>query len=232
METQKEDIVSEAWDNMVQGLKDAFASVGVTLGEWIPRILVAVLVLIVGRWILQRLRTAIERLLDTPAARSIFDKAGITSALVPSERKASSLVATVGYGFLMLLLWLIIFRILQIQPIEDLLQRLIAVLPLILVATALVIIAAAVGTFVAELVQPYAEQKNVSWLPSVVRIVILVAGALAALDLLEITFAEDIVKIATAAIGIAFAVAFGIGGIDTAKRWWGRYLAPRETPNS
>ena len=221
--------MSEAWDNMVQGLKDAFASVGTTLGEWIPRILVAVLLLIVGRWILKTLRKAIERMLDTPAAKTVFDKAGITSALAPSQRKASSLVAGLGYAFLMLLLWLVIFRVLQIEPIESLLERLIAVLPLILVAVALVIIAAAVGSFVADLVRPYSVQKNVSWLPSVVRIVILVAGALAALDLLEIRFAEDIVKIAAAAVGIAFAVAFGIGGIDTAKRWWGRYLSPRDT---
>ena len=220
--------MSDAWDNLVQGLKDAFASVGTTLGEWIPRIIVAILLLLIGRWILHTLRKAIERILEIPAVESVFDKAGITSALAPSERKASSLVASLAYAFLMLLLWLIIFRVLQIEPIENLLERLIAVLPLILVAVALVIIAAAVGSFVAELVKPYAEQKNVSWLPSVVRIVILVAGALAALDLLEITFAEDIVKIATAAVGIAFAVAFGIGGIDTAKRWWGRYLAPRD----
>jgi hypothetical protein len=27
---------------------------------------------------------------------------------------------------------------------------------------------------------------------------------------------------------VTFAVAFGIGGIDTAKKWWARYLAPRE----
>lgn len=220
--------MSEAWDNMVQGLKDAFASVGTTLGEWIPRILVAVLLLIVGRWILRTLRTAIQRLLDTPAAKAVFDKAGITSALAPSQRKASSLVASLGYAFMMLLLWLVIFRVLQIEPIESLLERLIAVLPLILVAVALVIIAAAVGSFVADLVRPYSVQKDVGWLPTVVRIVILVAGALAALDLLDIRFAEDIVKIAAAAVGIAFAVAFGIGGIDTAKRWWARYLAPRE----
>jgi len=224
--------MSDAWDNMVQGLKDAFASVGTTLGEWIPRILVAILLLIIGRWILRTLRTALERLLDTPAAKAVFDKAGITAALAPSQRKASSLVAGLGYAFLLLLLWLVIFRVLQIEPIESLLERLIAVLPLILVAVALVIISAAVGSFVADLVRPYSEQKNVGWLPSVARIVILVAGALAALDLLDIRFAEDIVKIATAAVGIAFAVAFGIGGIDTAKQWWGRYLAPRDGAGS
>jgi cellobiose-specific phosphotransferase system component IIC len=221
--------MSEAWDNLVQGLKDAFASVGTTLGEWIPRILVAVLVLIVGRWLLRTLRTAIERLLETSAVTAVFDKAGITAALAPSQRKASSLVAGLAYAFLMLLLWLVIFRVLQIEPIESLLERLIAVIPLILVAAALVIIAAAVGNFVADLVRPYSVEKNVSWLPSVVRILIVVAGALAALDLLEITFAEDLVKIAAATVGIAFAVAFGIGGIDTAKGWWGRYLAPRDS---
>lgn len=221
--------MSEAWDNMVQGLKDAFASVGTTLGEWIPRIIVAILLLIIGRWILRTLRTALQRLLDTPAAQAVFDKAGITSALAPSGRRASTLVAGLGYAFLLLVLWLVIFRVLQIEPIESLLERLIAVLPLILVAVALVIISAAVGSFVADLVRPYSEQKNVGWLPSLVRIVILVAGALAALDLLEIRFAEDIVKIATAAVGVAFAVAFGIGGIDTAKQWWARYFAPRDT---
>lgn len=219
--------MSDAWDNLVAGLKAAFASVGTTLGEWIPRILVAVLILVVGRWILNNLKKWIEKLLEAPAVQAVFDKAGISSALAPSGKRASSLLATVGYAFLLLLLWLIIFRVLQIQPIEDLLERLIAVIPLIAVAAVLVIIAAAVGNFVADLVRPYAEQRNVGWLPTATRVVILVAGVLAALDLLEIRFAEDIVKIFAAAAGIAFAVAFGVGGIDTARQWWNRYLAPR-----
>ena len=218
--------MSDAWDNMIQGFKDAFASVGSTLGEWIPRLIVALLVLLVGRWILNTLRKWIEKLLELPAVQSVFTKAGITSGLAPSGKKASTLLATVAYAFLALMLWLIVFRVLQIEPIEDLLERLIAVIPLILVAGALVIIAAAVANFVADLVAPYAERRNVAWLTTVTRVIIILAGVLAALDLLEIRFAEDIVKIVTAAAGIAFAVAFGIGGIDTAKQWWNRYLAP------
>lgn len=220
--------MGDAWDNMIEGFKEAWSSAGNTLGDWIPRILVALLILIVGRWLLRTARKWIERLLDSPAAKAVFDKSGLTAALAPSDRKPAALVATVGFAFLSLVLWLIIFRVLQIQPIEDLLQRLIAVLPLILVAVVLVIVAAAVGAFVSDLVRPYADQRGVGWLPTAVRIVILVAGVLAALDLLEITFAEDIVKIITAAVGVAFAVAFGIGGIDTAKRWWAKYAAPRE----
>ncbi len=218
--------MSDAWDNMIQGFEDAFASVGSTLGEWIPRLIVALLVLLVGRWILSTLRGWIERLLELQAVQTVFDKAGITAGLAPSDKKASTLLATVAYAFLALMLWLIVFRVLQIEPIEDLLERLIAVIPLILVAGALVIIAAAVASFVADLVAPYAERRNVAWLTTVTKVIIILAGVLAALDLLDIRFAEDLVKIVTAAAGIAFAVAFGIGGIDTAKQWWGR-LAPR-----
>lgn len=218
--------MSDAWDNMIQGFKDAFASVGTTLGEWIPRLVVALLVLLVGRWIINTLRRWTEKLLDTQPVQTVFDKAGITSALAQSERKASTLVATIVYGFLALLLWLIVFRVLQIEPIEDLLERLIAVIPLILVAGVLVIVAAAVANFVADLVAPFAERHSVWWLTPLTRIAIILAGVLAALDLLEIGFAEDIVKLLVAAGGIAFAIAFGVGGIDTAKLWW-RKLAPK-----
>ena len=220
--------MSEAWDRFINGIRDVFESVGSGLGEWLPKIVVAIVVLIVGRWIVRTLRNWITKLLESQAVDTLFDKAGLTAALEPSGTKPVALVATVAYAFLMLLLWLIIFRILEIDQIVDLLQRLIAVLPLIFVATALVLVAAAVGTFVADLVRPYAEQRQVAWLPVVVKVVVLLVGVLAALDLLEITFAEDIVKIVTAAVGVAIAIAFGVGGIDTAKQWWARYLAPRE----
>ncbi len=27
---------------------------------------------------------------------------------------------------------------------------------------------------------------------------------------------------------VGFAIAFGVGGIDTAKKWWAKYLAPKQ----
>lgn len=220
--------MSEAWDRFIEGVRDALENVGTTVGEWLPKILVAILVLIVGRWIVRTLRNGVGRLLESQTAQTVFDKSGLAAALEPSERRPAALVANIAYAFLMLLLWLIVFQILEVDPIVDLLRRLIAVLPLIFVAVALVLVAAAVANFVTELIRPFAEQRQISWLPPVVRVVIVVSGVLAALDLLDIQFAEDIVKIITAAAGIAIAIAFGVGGIDTAKKWWGRYLAPRE----
>ncbi len=220
--------MSSAWDRFVEGIRSAFEGVGSGLGEWLPKILVALLVLLVGRWVIRMLRTWVGRLLDSQAAKAVFDKAGLTTALAPSGTTPGALVTTIAYAFLMLLLWLVIFQILEISPLVVLLQRLIAILPLIFVAVALVLLAAAIGDFVSGLVRPYADQRQLSWLPTVVRVLIIVFGVLAAFELLNIQFAEDIVKIVTAAAGIALAIAFGVGGIDTAKRWWAKYLTPRE----
>lgn len=211
------------WDR----LQESFNDFGAALGDWAVKIAIALVVLIIGRWIIGMVKKWVVRLLETEAVAGVFDKAGVTGALAPSGRSAAALIGTILGAVLMVLLWLIVAQILEIEPIVDLLERLLAVIPLIAVAVALVIIAAAVGSFVADLVRPYAEQRGVAWLPTAVRILILLFGVLAGLDLLEIRFAEDIVKIVTAGLGIAFAVAFGVGGIDTAKQWWAKYLSPR-----
>ena len=55
-------------------------------------------------------------------------------------------------------------------------------------------------------------------------------GLVTALEMLEIGFFVNILTTAIfGGIGIAFAIAFGVGGIDTAKQWWSKYLSPRET---
>ncbi|NND04054.1 MAG: hypothetical protein HKN91_14835 [Acidimicrobiia bacterium] len=208
-------------------LSEGFNDIGGSVGDWAIKIAIAIVILVIGRWIIGLVKKWVVRLLETDAAGTVFEKSGIKAALAPSGRSAPAIVGTVLGAFLMVLLWLIIANVLEVQPVVDLLERLLAVLPLILIAVVLVIIAAAVGSFVADLVTPHAEQRGVAWLPTAVRVLILLFGVLAALDLLEITFAEDIVKIITAGLGIAFAVAFGVGGIDTAKQWWAKYLSPK-----
>ena len=212
------------WDE----LRTRLEALGGDIAEWGIKIVIALAVLVVGRWLIRMARGWIERLLAAPAVETVFDKSGVNAALAPSGRSPAKLAGTVFYAILMLVLFLIVARILDVPEITDLLERLLAVLPLIIVAIVLVIIAAAVASFVADLVRPFAEQRNVAWLTTAVRVFILLFGVLAALDLLDIRFAEDIVKIVTAAAGIALAIAFGVGGIDTAKQWWARYLAPRD----
>lgn len=216
------------WDQLIEGLE----SVGHTIAEWGPKILVALVVLVVGRWILRLIRKLTEKLLSIPLVKGIFDRAGVTSALAPGGRSPASLGASILYAFLMIGLWLIAFRILELDTIVGLLERLLAWVPIVIVAAVIVIISASIANWTAELVRPFSEDKGVPWLATIVRVLIVIFGVLFAMDILNLQFASEIANILTAAFGVAFAVAFGVGGIDTAKKWWARYLAPRDTGSS
>ncbi len=212
------------WDQMVA----EFESLGQVIAEWLPKIIVAILVLIIGRWIIRWTRKLIEKALNWSFFQGIFDRAGITNALASSDQTAAGITATVVYAYLMVVLWLIAVRILELTTIEVLLERLLAWIPTVLLAVIVIVIAAAVANWVAGLVKPFADSSGVGWLTWVVHVAVIIFGVLFALDLLNITFATNITLILIAAGGVAFAIAFGVGGIDTAKKWWAKYLSPKE----
>jgi hypothetical protein len=194
--------------------------------EWAILIAVALLVLIIGRWILRMVRNAVEKLLGADWMDGVWERSGVKSALGSSEQTPASIAATVLYAYLMIGLLLIVTRILRLGTIEDLLERLLLWVPQLLLAAIIVIVAAAAGTWTAGLVKPFADDKGVGWLTGLVRVAIIVFGVIFALDVVNITFAEDITKILVAAAGVALAIAFGVGGIDAGKQWWSRYATP------
>jgi hypothetical protein len=214
------------WDNLV----DRLQTLGENFVEWAILIVVAIAVLIVGRWLIGLIRTWIERLLASRALEPVWKRSGIAKALEGGEQTPASIVATIVYAYLMVVLLLIVAQILQLTALESLLVRVLAWIPLLLLAVVVIIVAAAVGNWAANLVRPFAEEQGIPWLAALVHVGTIVFGILFALDMLNISFAEDIVKIVVAAAAIAGAIAFGVGGIDAGKKWWARYGTPRGGP--
>jgi len=214
------------WDSLV----DRLQALGENIVEWAILIVIALAVLIVGRWIIRLVRVWTERLLGARALDPVWQRSGVTKALEGGEQTPASIVATITYAYLMVVLLLIVSRILQLAAIESLLVRLLAWIPLLLLAAVIILVFAASGSWLANLVRPFAAEQGVPWLTSVVRVGVIVFGVLLALDALNIDFAEDIVKIIVAAAAIAGAIAFGVGGIDAAKKWWARYGTPKGGP--
>ncbi|RLE16739.1 MAG: hypothetical protein DRJ28_01025, partial [Actinobacteria bacterium] len=141
------------WDQMVA----EFESLGQLVAEWLPRVIVALIVLMIGRLILSWIRKLIEKLLTLGFVQGIFDRAGITGALAASDQTAAGVTASVVYAYLVVVLWLIVFRILQINTLEVLLERFLTWIPTVLLAVLVVVIAAAIGSWVAGLVRPFAD---------------------------------------------------------------------------
>jgi len=210
------------WDRLLEELR----SLGESLVEWIILLAIALLVLIIGRWVLKWVRKIIVGVMDASWLDNVWDRSGVNRALGGSDQTAASITGTVVYAYLMVGLWLIVTRILKLDTIEELVERLLLWIPTLLLAVVIVIIAAAAANWTADLIRPFAEERGVAWLTWGTQIAIILFGVLFALDVLEFDFAEDVTMILFAAFGVAVAIAFGVGGIDSAKLWWAKYAQP------
>ena len=214
------------WDSLLERLE----AIGADIGNWVPKIIGALIILIVGLFIARIIRNIARRILENDAVEAVLDKAGIGSALRNSGYSAANLGASVVYGFLALVVVLLAATALEVPAIVDVLERLIAFVPVVAVAVVLVVIAAAFGRFVADIVRPWADTHNYSWLPTTIHWGLFLFGLFTAFDLVGIgQVSEDVRRAALGAAGVAFAIAFGVGGIDTGKKWWAKYLSPKDS---
>jgi len=212
------------FDRLTEELKD----LGTSIGEWVPRIIGALIILLVGMFIARWIRRIVKRLLDNERVSGFFDRIGIGSALRNAGYSAANLIATIVYGFLMLVVLLVTAEALQLTELSDLLRRLVAFLPQLFVAVVIVMLAAAIGRFAGGVVRPWAERQNMNWIPSAIMVGLVVFGAITALDMLGIGIVTNTVLTAVlATVGLALAISFGVGGIDTAKLWWAKYASPK-----
>ena len=220
-QSREGDILS-FWDRLLEELR----SLGELIVEWVILIAVALLILIIGRWILKWVRRIIVGIMDAGWLNPVWERSGVNRALEGTNQTAASITGTVVYAYLMVGLWLIVARVLNLTTIEDLLERLLAWIPILVLAAIVVIIAASAGSWTADLVRPFAAERNIPWLTWVTHLAVVVFGVVFALEILDIDIAGDLLRIVVAALGIALAVAFGVGGIDAAKLWWAKYGSP------
>ncbi|MDR9451571.1 MAG: hypothetical protein RI637_10180 [Acidimicrobiia bacterium] len=216
--------MSSFWDQFVEGLNE----IGRGIADFAPRLLGALLILLVGWWIAKFIRNIIQRILDRPAVTKVIDRSGVGPALRNAGYTGASILANIIYAILLLAVFLLAAQALQVPELVTLLSGLIAYLPLVVVAIVILVIAAAVGNFLGELVQPWATSRNAPWVALVARYSVIIFGALTALDILGVgRVSTRIFEFTFGAFAVAFAVAFGVGGIEAARKWWGKYLTPR-----
>ena len=156
-----------------------------------------------------------------PVWRSACQAAGYT---------ATDLAARAIYWIALLVVFLFTAEALDVEYFSDILTGLIGYLPLVVVAIVIVIVAAALGAFLADLSAPWSQERHIRWLPATARWMVIGLGVFAALNTLNI--ADEIVNTLFIAVvgtvGATLVIAFGVGGISAAKEWWSRVLPHRD----
>ena len=202
-------------------------------GEFLPRILLAVVIVVVGWMVAKMVRFAIVKGLRAVNFNVLTERAGMDTFLRDGGIRADTteILALLFYWLVILASLVIGFNLLGLEYITDLLGRVVWFLPKVMVALLILAFGAYFARFIGNAVIAYCRNvhlQDADILGRLAQYAILAFVVLIALD--QVDVGGDIVRqtflIVLAGVVLALALAFGIGGKDWAaemlERWWPR----------
>jgi hypothetical protein len=200
---------------------------------FLPRLLLALVVVAIGWLFAKAARFAVERGLRAVNFTVLTERAGTDNFLHQAGMRGdtTSVFGLVAYWLVILATLMIAFNGLGLTYITDLLGRVVWFTPKILVAMLLVVFGSYCARVVGSAVHNYCEDAQIpdaDMLGRIARYVIVIFVVMIALG--QIDVGGDIVQrtflIILAGLMLAFALAFGLGGKEWAaamlERWWPR----------
>ncbi len=193
---------------------------------YLPTLLGALIILIVGWIIAKAIRRLVDWLLKVVRFDTLADKAGISAVLRKGDLKISTsqVVSGLVYWLIMIMVLVMTVDALGLPKASDILTSLFAYVPRVIAALLVLVVAMFLASFVSGIVQTAAGNANLprpEVFAGISRWAIIIFAATIAL--VELGIAPFLVtttfNIILGGIVLALALAFGLGGKDAAARY-------------
>lgn len=192
------------------------------LASFVPQLLAALLLLFVG-WVLASLiRTGVVKLLDVLKFDELSQKTGIDAFLKQGNinLSLSRIVANLIYWLFILVMIVMVSNSLGLHAVAELFNRVVLYIPNIIVAILVLVFGVLLARFINRLVFAYLNNMGVEGaltLSTISEYAVIIFVIFVALEQLEIGthLLTAAFQIGFGAIGLALALAFGLGG----KEW-------------
>ncbi len=208
---------------------NAFANALNLILTFIPRLIGFLVILLVG-WIIA---TVVSKALTFILRKIGFDRMGERIGLTRFEQRmgvkmdAAGLLGKIVYWFLFLVFLVPAVDSLGLTSVSAILALVIGYIPNVFVAILVLFLGTLAATFVADLVRGATASANVgnpNVFANIAQFAIMGFVALIALEQLQIAPAliNELFGAVVAAAALAFGLAFGLGGQDTARKYLAR----------
>lgn len=212
-------------DRLALIVADPVKAMLIKIWGYVPTIVGAIIILVVG-WIIAKFVEAIVvRGLKAARLDVVSDKAGIANMLAQGDIKwtLSELIGVIIYWIVMLSVLAAALNALNLTVAGDLLSRLVAYIPNIIVAIFVLVLGSFLASFVSGVVRTTASNAglgNAKLLAKITQTVLIVFAVIIAIEQLNIAtaFIAFAVNIILASIGLGAALAFGLGCKDIAAK--------------
>jgi hypothetical protein len=211
---------------------NAFQNTLDVIATFLPRLALFLVILFIGWLIALGLRKALNAILERVGFDRVVERGGIKQALARSQYDASDIVSRLVYYTIMLFVLQFAFGVFGPNPISDLIERIIAFLPGLIIAIIIVIIAAAIASAVRGLISNTLSGLSYGrTLGTIAFVFILGLGIIAALEQVGVATAitTPILIAILATIGGILVVGVGGGLVEPMRSRWSRWLSVAET---
>ena len=210
------------------------------IAAFLPRLLLALLVVVVGWLFAKAVRFAVERALRAINFNVLTERAGTDNFLRQAGMRGdtTTVFGLLAFWLVILATLIIAFNGMGLTYITDLLGRMVIFVPKLLIAMLIMVFGSYCARFVGNAVQNYcldAQIPDAEMLGRLVRYGIMLFVIMIALSQVEV--GGDIVQrtflIILGGLMLAIALAFGLGGRKWAaallQRWWPQHRKDQDT---
>ena len=194
------------------------------LVAFVPTILGALVILLVGGGIAKVIEQLIIRALKIVTLDKIADQIQLSTILAKGgiRRKLSELIGAIIYWIVMLAFVMTALNALNLTVAADLFRQVVEFLPNVIAAVFILIVGVFASAFLATTVRTAASNSGVAQahlLGQATQTIVVIFAAVAALEQLHIQFVGEVFLIILGGISLGSAIAFGLGCKDLAGRW-------------
>ena len=206
-------------------IKASFIEMGEQVGAFLPKLVVAVLILIVGYFIARFISKLVRMLLSKVGIDNLGEQGGINRFInrLGPEVTWSSIVGKIVFWLVMLIFVITATETLGMKPVSDGLYAFVGYLPQVFAAMIIIVVGMLLASFIRDLIERSGEAMGADYAEPLSKIIfgfIMLMVFLTAVKQLDIgtELTEGVVKIVLAAAGLALALALGLGTRDLAKQ--------------
>lgn len=213
-------------DRLALVVADPVKAMLIKIWSYVPVIAGVIVILVVGWLAAKLIETIVARVLKAIRLDAASDKAGISNILAQGDIKLtlSELLGAIIYWLIMLVVMVTALNALNLTVAADLLSRLVEYVPNIIIAIFVLVLGSFLASFVATIVRTAASNAGIErakLLGQITQTVLIVFAVIIAIEQLRIATAliALAVNVILASIGLAIALAFGLGCKEIAGKF-------------
>ena len=224
---------------MTTVVKGAWQAFSTKIMAFLPELIGAIIIFVVGLIAAKFLKMAVVKLLkmarlDTAAEKTKLDEFLKKGGIV---KTASEIVGVLVYWFVMILVVIATLDALGLPIVSDLLNSIFLYVPNVVAAVIVMTLGILVGNLLSAVIRTAASNAGIAAAEGLAKTSLYAVIAFSvAIALIQLGIGKEIVgevfQMAFGATALAFGLAFGLGGKDTAADYLNRWLAEKKKPAS